>query len=63
MTVSKKCPENIKRLAYWVFNMQGPNSKNLQIIGMVHQSMDRRPVDGPSVGSVDPRFVSLIFQS
>ena len=34
--MSKKCPKNIKSMAYLVLNVEGPNLKKSAEIGLVH---------------------------
>ena len=44
-SVSKKCPENVKRIAYWLLHVQVHHGKSAEN-GLVQRSTV--PIDGPS---------------
>uniref|UniRef100_M1DLG2 Uncharacterized protein n=1 Tax=Solanum tuberosum TaxID=4113 RepID=M1DLG2_SOLTU len=56
-SVSKKCPENVKRIAYWLLHVQVHQEKSAKN-GLVQRSMN--PIDGPSF---DLRTVDVIRRS
>jgi len=44
-SVSKKCPENVKRIVYWLLHVQVHHGKSAEI-GLVQRSTEL--IDGPS---------------